>query len=71
MEKGRMDWIDEDGGDVLDVLDVLDGDTPLRSRMKRNIYCCYGYNISKKLFRSVLVKVVLKNELDLMPSLPE
>lgn len=71
---GEEGWRKEgDGidGDVLDVLDVLDGDTPLRSRMKRNIHCCYGYNVSKKLFRSVFVKVESKNELDFMSSLPE
>lgn len=56
---------------MLDVLDVLDGDTPLRSRMKKFIYCCYGYNVSKKLFPSVFVKVVLKNELDFMSLLLE
>lgn len=49
----------------------VNGDTPLRSRMKKDIHCCYGYNVSKKLFRSVFVKVVLKNERDFMSSLPE
>lgn len=33
---------------------------PLRSRMKKYMHCCYKYKVSKKLFRSVLVKVVFK-----------
>lgn len=41
-------------------VDVLDGDTPLRSRMKKYMHCCYGYEVSKKLFQSVFVKVVSK-----------
>lgn len=32
-------------GDVGDVGDVLDGDTPLRSRMKKYIHCCYEYEV--------------------------
>lgn len=34
---------------------------PLRSRMKKYMHCCYGYEVSKKLFRSVFVKVVSKH----------
>lgn len=49
----------------------VNGDTPLRSCMKKYIHCCYENEVSKKLFRSIFVKIVSKNELDLMLSLPK